>query len=126
MKELLLIIFITLTIPTMSNAQQNTQPPLLRHVVMFGWKDGTDTNQINKIVAAFKTLPSKISLIKSFEWGINNSPEGLNGGLTYCFLVTFTSSADRDAYLVHPAHKDFVSHLQPAPEKVTVFDYWAQ
>ena len=126
MKKILLIIFITLTIPIMSNAQQNPQPPLLRHVVMFGWKDGTDTNQINKIVAAFKILPSKISLIKSLEWGINNSPEGLNGGLTHCFLVTFTSAADRDAYLIHPAHKEFVSLLDPAPEKITVVDYWAQ
>ena len=56
---------------------------------MFGWKEGTDTNQINKIVAAFKKLPSKISLIKSFEWGTNNSPEGLAGGLTHCFVPDF-------------------------------------
>ena len=93
---------------------------------MFGWKDGTDTNQINKIVAAFEALPSKISLIKSFEWGTNNSPEGLNGGLTHCFLVTFSSTTDRDAYLIHPAHKEFVSLLKPAPEKITVLDYWAK
>ena len=110
----------------MTNAQQNTQQPILRHVVMFGWKDGTDTNQVNKIVAAFKELPSKISLIKSFEWGINNSPEGLSNGLTHCFLVTFTSTEDRDAYLVHPAHKEFVSLLKPAPEKITVMDYWVK
>jgi hypothetical protein len=126
MKKLLLLTLITITIHTMTNAQKNSQQPLLRHVVMFGWKDGTDTNQINKIVTAFKELPSKISLIKSFEWGTNNSPEGLNGGLTYCFLVTFTSVANRDAYLIHPAHKEFVSQLKPAPEKVTVLDYWAQ
>lgn len=110
----------------MTNAQQNTQEPLLRHVVMFGWKEGSDTNQINKVVTAFKALPSKISLIKSFEWGTNNSPEGLNGGLTHCFLVTFTSEADRDAYLIHPSHKEFVGLLNPAPDKVTVFDYWAK
>lgn len=126
MKKLLVIIFISLTIPTMSNAQKNSQQPLLRHVVMFGWKEGTDTNQINKIVSAFKALPSKISLIKSFEWGTNNSPEGLNNGLNYCFLVTFNSAADRDAYLIHPAHKEFVSQLKPAPDKVTVLDYWAE
>ncbi len=110
----------------MSNAQQNQKQSLLRHVVMFGWKDGTDTNQINKIVDAFKTLPSKISLIKSFEWGLNNSPEGLNGGLTHCFLIAFASEADRDAYLIHPAHKDFSANLQPRPDKVTVLDYWAK
>ena len=110
----------------MSNAQQNSKQPLLRHVVMFGWNEGTDANQIDKIVAAFKTLPSKISLIQSFEWGTNNSPEGLNSGLSHCFLITFTNVADRDAYLIHPAHKDFSSNLQPRPDKVTVLDYWAQ
>lgn len=126
MKKLLLLTLLTIAFQTMTNAQQTPHQPVLRHVVMFGWKDGTDTNQINKIVAAFKELPSKISLIKSFEWGINNSPEGLAGGLTHCFFVTFASTADRDAYLVHPAHKEFVSLLKPAPEKVTVLDYWAQ
>jgi len=108
----------------MTNAQQKPQQPLLRHVVMFGWKEGTDASQINKIVAAFKELPSKISLIRSFEWGTNNSPEGLNQGLTHCFFVSFSSEADRDAYLVHPAHKEFGRLLKPAPDKITVLDYW--
>ena len=126
MKKLFFLTLITITTHAITNAQQSPQQPLLRHVVMFGWKDGTDTDQINKIVAAFKELPSKISLIKSFEWGTNNSPEGLNQGLTHCFLVTFSSEADRDAYLVHPAHKEFVSLLKPAPVKITVLDYWAK
>jgi hypothetical protein len=126
MKKIFLLTLITLAFHTMTNAQQTPHQPVLRHVVMFGWKEGTDTNQINKIVAAFKELPSKISLIKSFEWGTNNSPEGLTGGLTHCFLVTFSGTADRDAYLVDPAHKEFVSLLKPAPVKVTVLDYWAQ
>jgi Stress responsive A/B Barrel Domain len=126
MKKLILLTFIAITIHSMTNAQQKTQQALLRHVVMFGWKDGTDTTDINKIVAAIKELPSKISAIKSFEWGTNNSPEGINNGLTHCFLLTFSSEADRDAYLVHPAHKAFVSLLKPAPDKITVLDYWAK
>lgn len=108
----------------MISAQTQNQQHLLRHVVMFGWKAGTDTAHINKIIAAFKELPSKIPLIKTFEWGFNNSPEGLNNGLTHCFLVTFSSEVDRDAYLVHPSHKAFVSLLKPIPEKITVLDYW--
>lgn len=125
MKKVLLLTVITLAMHSMINAQSNT-PQLLRHVVMFGWKDGTDSAYINKIVAAFKELPTKISSIKSFEWGVNNSSEGLNGGLTHCFFVTFNNEADRSAYLVHPAHKEFVSLLNPAPEKVTVLDYWVK
>lgn len=126
MKKLVLLTLITITIHSMTNGQQNTEQQLLRHVVMFGWKDGTDSNYINKIVAAFKELPSKISFIKSFEWGTNNSPENLNGGLTHCFVVTFAGAGDRDAYLIHPAHKEFVSLLKPAPDKITVLDYWVK
>ena len=107
-------------------AQQKDKQKLLRHVVLFGWKEGTDSTEIQKIIEAFKKLPSQISQIKTFEWGTNNSPENLNQGLTHCFFVTFASEKDRDAYLVHPAHKAFVDLLKPAPDKVTVLDYWVQ
>ena len=53
----------------MANAQNNNQQQVLRHVVMFGWKEGTDSAYIGKIVEAFKALPGKIPLIKAFEWG---------------------------------------------------------
>ncbi|WP_196827547.1 Dabb family protein [Flavobacterium sp. CG_9.1] len=60
----------------------------------------------------------------TYEWGVNNSPENLNNGLTHCFTLTFNSEADRDAYLIHPDHKALVALLNPAPDKVTVVDYW--
>ncbi|MFV8464168.1 Dabb family protein [Flavobacterium sp. LB1P62] len=124
MKKLLLIFLILLSIHTV-NAQQGKQKQVLRHVVMFGWKDGTDAAYITKVVTALSDLKHKIPTIKSFEWGTNNSPENLSNGLTHCFILTFSSESDRDAYLIHPDHKAFVALLNPAPEKVTVFDYWA-
>ncbi len=126
MKKLLFTSLILFSTFVMANAQNNNQHQVLRHVVMFGWKEGTDSAYIKKIVDAFKELPGKIPLIKGFEWGTNNSPEGLNQGLTHCFFVTFNSEADRNTYLVDPAHKAFVSLLKPAPEKITVLDYWVQ
>lgn len=108
------------------NLMSQTVKKELRHVVLFGWKGKADTAAINNIVTAFKALPSQIKTIKSFEWGVNNSPEKLNQGLTYCFLLTFTSEKDRDDYLVHPAHKAFTQLLPNVLEKVTVLDYWAQ
>lgn len=108
--------------------QQETQekPTMLRHVVMFQFKESSSEADVQKLVDAFRGLPSKISQIADFEYGVNNSPEGLDGGLTHCFLVTFKSEADRDAYLPHPAHKAFVEVLKPHLEKVTVIDYWAK
>lgn len=126
MKKLLLITLFLIATCYTANAQQDQQKQVLRHVVMFGWKAGTNTADIDKVVTAFKNLEHQIDLIKSFEWGINNSPENLNNGLTHCFILTFNSEADRDAYLIHPDHKAFGAILNPIPDKITVLDYWAQ
>ena len=99
---------------------------ILRHVVMFKFKDSSTPDDVKKIEEAFKALPSKIKLIKGFEWGINSSPEGLNQGLTHCFFVSFSSDKDRDDYIVNPDHKTFVALLGPHVDKVTVLDYWVK
>lgn len=127
MKKILPLLIILLAMQGIASAQTNQEKKaVLRHVVMFGWKEGTDTAAIAKIVAAFRELPANIPQIKAMEWGTNNSPEGLNNGLTHCFILSFDSEADRDAYLVHPAHKEFGGKLKPAPGTITVFDFWAQ
>lgn len=99
---------------------------LLRHVVLFKFKDSSTPADIDRIVTAFRGLPGKIPQIKGFEWGTDVSPEGKQQGLTHCFLVTFATEADRDAYLPHPAHKDFVSIVGPHVDKVCVVDFWGQ
>ncbi|MCM0041638.1 MAG: Dabb family protein [Algoriphagus sp.] len=99
---------------------------VLRHVVLFGFKATSSPQDVEKIVAGFQALPGKISEIKGFEWGVNSSPEGLNQGLTHAFTVTFHSNADRDAYIPHPAHQEFVGLLSPHLDKVTVLDYWTK
>jgi len=99
---------------------------LLRHVVMFKFQDTATAEQIKVVEDAFHKLPTKIAAIHDYEWGINNSPEGLNKGLTHCFLVTFASEADREIYLPHPAHLAFVEVLKPILDDVTVIDYWAK
>ena len=97
---------------------------MLRHVVLFKFKDGTTAADIEKVEAAFKNLPSKIKEIKDFEFGLNNSPENLNQGFTHCFFLSFESEADRAAYLPHPDHKAFGAILTPHLDKVLVIDYW--
>ncbi|MDN3688361.1 Dabb family protein [Cyclobacterium jeungdonense] len=103
-----------------------TQKDLLRHVVLFSFKDSSSPEDIKKVEDAFIALEDKIPQIRDFEWGVNNSPEGLNKGLTHCFLVTFESEEDREIYLPHPDHQAFVEVLSPHMEDVTVIDYWAK
>ncbi len=123
MKQIIISIFFVMILV---NGMAQTAEKELRHVVLFGWKTGADSMAVYKVVDAFNKLPEQISTIKKFEWGINNSPENLNQGLTYCFLLTFSTEKDRDDYLVHPAHKAFTQLLPNLLEKVTVFDYWVQ
>jgi hypothetical protein len=111
---------------SMSQAQSTTESKVLRHVVLFKFKDTSTSEDVKKVEAAFAELATKLPLIKAYEWGKNNSPENLNQGLTHCFLLSFSSEKDRDAYLIHPDHKAFGKVLGPHLDKVTVVDYWTE
>jgi len=102
-----------------------TDSQVLRHVVLFKFKEGTSSQQIREIEDAFRALPGKVDEISDFEWGTDVSVENLQQGFTHCFFVTFRSEADRAAYLPHPAHKQFGKILGPHLDKVLVIDYWA-
>ena len=99
---------------------------LLRHVVLFKFKEGTPEAKISEIASAFSALPGKIPEVHAYEWGTNNSPENLAKGFTHCFFVTFESEADRAVYLPHPEHLKFVELLKPHLEDVLVVDYWSK
>lgn len=117
-----------LAVPTLSaqtSAAHKSGKMLLRHVVLFKFKDSSSPEDIRRVEDAFRALPAQIKQIKSFEWGQNNSPENLNQGFTHCFFVTFKSEKDRAIYLPHPAHQAFVDVLKPHLDKVLVLDYWA-
>ena len=117
-----------------SNAETNTtqimenqtsKERLLRHVVIFKFKDEASEADVNRLNDSFNALADSIPVIKDFEWGLNDSPEDFHQGFTHCYLLTFASEADRDSvYTPHPAHQAFVASLQPHLEKVFVVDYW--
>lgn len=106
--------------------QNVSEKAMLRHVVLLSFKEDSSEEDIKKVEDAFIALKDKIPQIRDFEWGTNNSPEGLNKGLTHCFLVSFESEEDREIYLPHPEHKAFVEVLSPHMKDVTVVDYWAK
>ena len=99
---------------------------VLRHVVMYKFKDGLPPAQVQEVVKAFSGLPKKIDAIVGFERGTNVSPEGKSEGFTHVFVVTFKDEAGRDAYLKHPAHDEYVKVVKDRREKVVVFDYWTE
>lgn len=105
--------------------KSETKEKVLRHVVLFKFKDESSEQDVNKLNEAFNALPQSIPVIKDFEWGINDSPEDFHQGFTHCYLLTFDSEEDRDSvYTPHPQHQAFVASLQDHLEKVFVVDYW--
>lgn len=108
-------------------APSETDDPV-RHVVVFKYKAEASSDQISQINEAFRALEGKIPGIISFEYGTNNSPEGLNKGFTHVYLLTFENAAARDAYLPHPEHEAFGALLGELDilEDVFVIDYAPQ
>ena len=112
--------------PSMKVTLEEEKTSMLRHVVLFKFKDDAEKAAIEKVEDAFRALPSHIPEVKDFEWGINNSPEGLDDGFTHCFFVSFADEAGREIYLPHPKHQAFVEVLKPVLDKVLVLDYWTK
>lgn len=126
LQSILLGTLFALTLITISCSKElKNSDEILRHVVLFKFKEGTSSDKIKKVESEFRALQEKIPQIISYEWGLNNSPEGLDKGFTHCFFLTFNSEEDRDIYLPHPDHKAFGIHLDGILEDVLVIDYWA-
>ena len=98
----------------------------IRHVVHFKFKKEATADQVKKVTDEFAALKQKIDAVDSLESGTNSSPEGLNKGFTHCWIVSFKTAKDRDAYLVHPAHKAFVEILKPVLDEAMVVDFVPQ
>jgi len=105
---------------------QEKPAKVLRHIVMYKFKDGLPAGEVQEVVDTFCQLPNKIKTIIGFENGTNVSHEGKSEGFTHVFVVTFKSEKDRDDYIAHPAHQEYVNVVKGRREKVVVFDYWAE
>lgn len=123
-----MLLAIAVAVAILSPHQQaaEQEDKVLRHVVLFKFKDTATAEQIAEIEKGFAGLKTQIDEIQDFEWGTNNSSEGLSQDFTHCFFVTFKSEADRDAYLPHAAHQTFVEQVKPLLDKALVVDYWAK
>lgn len=123
MKKIVLALFMMIT----GLAYGQSSSGELRHVVIFKFKETSSKAAVDSVVSSFMGLARKIPVIKSMEWGLNDSPENFHQGFTHCFILTFSNKKDRDeVYQKHPAHMEFQKVLGPHMEKVFVVDYKAE
>ncbi len=113
----------TLAAIAMLTASALAEDSPIRHVVHFKFKADAKQDQVQKVVEEFAALKGKIPVVESLEYGTNVSPEGHDQGYTHCWIASFKNAADRDAYLVHPAHKAFVEILLPVLDSALVVDF---
>jgi heme-degrading monooxygenase HmoA len=119
-------LFAILTASTFMPTTAPAAEKVLRHVVMYKFKDDVTPAQLKEVVDAFAGLPKKVDSIVGFEHGTNVSQEGKSEGFTHVFVVTFKNEADLAAYLKHPAHDAYVKVVSGRRDKVIVFDFWSE
>ncbi|KAG6544129.1 hypothetical protein Mapa_014441 [Marchantia paleacea] len=95
----------------------------VKHVVLLKFKDELRAERKQQLIDDYAALPSKIDVMKGFEWGTDVSIENLHEGYTHVFISTFDSKAGRDAYVVHETHQEYAGVLVANVDKILVFDY---
>jgi NADPH-dependent 7-cyano-7-deazaguanine reductase QueF len=103
----------------------NPKSSLLRHVVLFKFRDSSSEDEVKQVVSSFMSLKNQVPQIVAMEWGKNISEENNHQGFTHCFVISFRSIQDLTDYQSHPAHLDFQQVLGPHMEKVFVVDYYS-
>jgi hypothetical protein len=128
MSKIIVLLLVLAAVPAVFLAaalalKQDSEP--VRHVVVFKYKQDAAEDQIRQVTREFRALQHRIDGITAFEYGVNNSPEGLDRGFTHIYLMTFENVAARDAYLPHPEHEKFVGLLGELDilEEAFVVDY---
>jgi hypothetical protein len=100
----------------------------VRHVILLRLHPDAGDAQIAVLAAALRELVVRIEGIVSFEYGANNSSEGLSRGMTHVVMFTFTSAEARDAYLLHPEHRKAAARITELGiiEEMLVIDFIPQ
>ncbi|CAI5494551.1 unnamed protein product [Closterium sp. Naga37s-1] len=95
----------------------------VKHVLLAKFKADWTAEQIQELIDGYQALTKKIPAMKGFEWGADVSVEGLHKGYTHVFITTFDDAKGRDAYVEHPAHKEYAGVLFQGLEDGIVLDY---
>jgi hypothetical protein len=98
---------------------------IVKHVLILKLSTEMSSDLFHEVISSFRNLSNTIENILSFEYGMNNSPEGLDQGMTHVITLTFANTKARDAYLIHPDHVKFATWLGSLNivESLIVVDY---
>jgi hypothetical protein len=94
---------------------------MIKHIVMFAFKDENKENNIQKVKELLESLTSKIDIIRSLEVGINfdKAPRAMDISL----VTTFDSVEDLDSYAKNKEHQKVIEFIKEVTEYTKVVDY---
>jgi hypothetical protein len=81
----------------------------LRHTVLLGFVDGTDSAHIDAIVGALRALPDRVETLDALEVERDLAIDARSAHLI--IRADFDSVADWQAYQDHPAHQEVIRAL---------------
>jgi sialate O-acetylesterase len=94
----------------------------VHHVVLYQFHENVSPEESHEISTALSRLAESIPGVRGFQWGKNNSPEGLSQGYTHAYLLTFQDAASRDAYSRNEAYQRFAERALPRVKSAFVYD----
>lgn len=103
---------------------QSRRSRRLFHVILFKFKNGVRSHEIQNAEASITALKEEIELIESLEFGANLPHEHRNKGFTHCAIYTFKNKKDFKAYKDHSAHDAFLERITPLLEDSLVIDFY--
>ncbi|MHB8631040.1 MAG: Dabb family protein [Candidatus Limnocylindria bacterium] len=94
---------------------------MIRHVVLWTFKDAVPQAEREAILAAIRALESTVPSLRSLEVGLNVSPARAQG-YTHLLVETFDDRDGLTAYASHPDHLPVLARLRDAVSQLVAMD----
>jgi hypothetical protein len=95
--------------------------PVIRHVVLWAFKEAVAPAERDAIVAAIRALRTTVPPLRSLEVGENVNPARAQG-YTHVLLETFDDRDGLAAYATHPEHVPVLARLRDAVSQLIAVD----
>ncbi|CAA6806607.1 MAG: Stress responsive alpha-beta barrel domain protein Dabb [uncultured Sulfurovum sp.] len=94
---------------------------MVKHIVMFDFKDENKKENLEKAKEMLEALLESIPTLKSMEVGINFSQE--DRAMDLSLYSEFEDKTGLEAYAIHPAHLEVVTFIKSVATASKVSDY---
>lgn len=84
---------------------------MIRHVVVFEWKDGTTAERVAQFASDLAALPAKIPEIRDYRFG--NDVGITDGNADFALVADFDDDAGYRRYATHPDHLPVIERVKP-------------